>query len=690
MSPTTLRIALAISLFLGATELISGANNYDLSRVTPVPANEQIPVVDFFRPLALQRPELNRSGSHIAAIVTVEADHHDLLVYERETQKVQRIGGIGDKDIGQFWWLNDSRLMFRLSTWKLYSLGMLAADLGKFNEAYPLLQFYGSQVIAVPTDNNLLPLVWNRYDGLDDSRKDLGAATINPDISTGKYINLLGANAVWSDAVIARENNEKHIVSRFPLPGPGVGAGYLADKDGRLEFAFTIQDGVETMHRLVDNHWEKCPVDLDRIDVIDCADEPGQLVVLGPRQVGKPRALQLMDGATGQLGRVLLQDEAYDFYGEGLSEGRLYRDPSSHRILGATYERNGPTAVWFDEGYGKLQGIMERFFPGVVVRILGSDAAQKIFLVVTFSDRQPAIYSWVDPEKRSAALIKKSAPWIDPNRMRPMSIISFKTRDGRKLDAYLTLPAGASKENPPPLVVLPHGGPWVRDSWGFDGEVQFLASRGYAVLQPNYRGSNGYGWMFPWEDNWDFLKMHDDVTDATRAVIKSKLIDGSRVAILGTSFGGYLALTGVINEPSLYRCAVTIAGVSDWAQQVKDKKYYQFDSGTYGYFLRKIGDPDKDVEKFDAISPGRHVDRIRVPIFVAHGKEDEIVDIGQSKRLISELKKYNVPYESLLASEEGHGMAHLKNEVELYTRIDAFLAKNLASAAAGAGVGKSN
>jgi len=263
--------------------------------------------------------------------------------------------------------------------------------------------------------------------------------------------------------------------------------------------------------------------------------------------------------------------------------------------------------------------------------------------------------------------------------MRPMTPIKFKTRDGHQLDAYLTLPAGASKANPPPLVVLPHGGPWVRDDWGFDREVQFLASRGYAVLQPNYRGSTGYDWMFPEQDEWDFRKMHDDVTDATKAIMASGLIDRDRVAIMGGSFGGYLAISGVVNEPSLYRCAVTIAGVFDWAQQIKDKKYNRYDSPVFDRMVHKLGDPNKEIEKFDSISPGRHADRIRVPVFVSGGKDDQTVEIEQSRALISSLEKYHVPHETYIVSEEGHGMRHLDKQVELYTRIEAFLAKNLAA-----------
>ena len=184
--------------------------------------------------------------------------------------------------------------------------------------------------------------------------------------------------------------------------------------------------------------------------------------------------------------------------------------------------------------------------------------------------------------------------------------------------------------------------------------------------------------MFPIADQWDFLKMHYDVTDATKAIISTGLVDPDRIAIMGTSFGGYLALEGVVDDPDLYRCAVTVAGVFDWADDLRDQKLDRYDSPSYARYLNFLGDPKKEPEKFDAISPGRHTDRIRVPVFVSAGKDDFVVDYTQSTHLISSLEKNHVPHESLIVGGEGHGMGHLENQVELYKRIEVFLAKNLA------------
>jgi acetyl esterase/lipase len=664
--------ALLAALFPAAA--LSGEGAVDLSRLTPVPADQPIPAADFFRPALLQEPKLSPSGTRIAAIVTASADNHLLLVYDVKTTRYNILGERGDTDVYDVQWLNDSRLVYGLSTQKLFGIGLFAADASDITDSYPLLQYCGTSVIAIPRADRLSPLVWNRVDEIRRPNGDMGAATINSAVlSKERGVNLL--TAVDYDAVIqpALENNDLHIEDHYPIPPNGDTLQYIADKDGNLAFAVTSRGGILSLERLEDRTWVKCPINMNDWTVFGSGNKPGELLVRPPHRKGTPGPLELLDSATGMPGAVLVDDKGYEF------DGTVYRDPVSGVIIGATANREGPHTIWFTEAYQKLQATLNHSFPGLVVRIIGSNQAQDFFLVVTYSDRQPAIYNWVDFRKHATGRFKESAPWIDARRMQPESIIRFKTRDGGLLDAYLTLPAGTSRDHPAPLVVIPHGGPWARDYWGFDPEAQFLASRGYAVLKPNYRASPGYTWMFPVNDQWDFVKMSLDVTDATRAMIASGLVDPARVAIMGGSFGGYLALKGVVDEPTLYRCAVAISGVYDWEEVLRDRKYdYSKFDPWYAILLRHLGDPRKEPAKFDAIAPVRHVDRIKVPVFVTHGGDDPIADIGQSSRLISELKRNNVPYESFIVGSEGHGMQHFANRVEQYSRIEAFLAKNMA------------
>ncbi len=491
-------------------------------------------------------------------------------------------------------------------------------------------------------------------------------------------VNLLTANSpesIRAGIADARESNQRHILDRYPVPPGGTTYNYITDKDGNLEFAVTNNGHAHsTLHRLTsDRTWVDTPVDMDHGYLAGAGNEPGTLAAVPGHTEGHPSGLRILDAATGVYGQTLFHDPEYDF------TGWPYRDPKNGRIIGARYDREYPRNVWFTPEYQKFQDLLNRSFPGVFVKILDSNEAETLFLIVTYSDRQPARYSWVDLSKHTAGLVKDSAPWIDPKRMQPENVIHFQTRDGRQLDAYLTLPAGASKDHPVPLVVIPHGGPFVAEHWGFDGEAQLLASRGYAVLKPNYRASPGYAWRFPEKDQWDFVKMSHDVTDVTRAMLTTGLIDPARVALMGGSFGGYLTLKGLVDEPDLYRCGVAISGVYDWEQLIKDKKYdaTQYGSGEYGTLLVRLGDPRQEPAKFDEIAPVRHVDRIKVPIFVSHGTADFNVDMGQATRLIDELKKHHLPYEADIVGDEGHGMYYFTHRLDQYTRILAFLHRNM-------------
>lgn len=678
---TNRRLSVLFRLLLAILPILRVSVAKDELRDTPVPSNEPIPTGDFFRNPLIDDVSLNRSGSHMAGLFTNDEDRTFLVAIDLDHGTFETVGGSGDQEIGNYTWLDDRYLIAVLDYQKIYSLGLFAAKVGELSAGYPLLQYMSAELVGVPRRDRLHPLIWVRSN-LERRQEDLGVARIGATMDLGGFVNLTNAESSGMDHERVRKRNARHIVSVLPRPADGVGAAdYFCDKDGELAYAITAQGGRSTLHRLVGDHWERCPVDLDEFDVVAPGNRPGEIVVEPQKRTGRPFPLQFMDAATGKLGQVLVQDKAYD------PDGSLYRDLNSGVVLGARFSHGAMQTTWFDPAFRAVQKEVDAAFPGHVVQIVANDEKGR-FLVTTYSDREPAIFLRLDPSKHSIGLIKKSRPWIDPARMRPTSLIKFKTRDGRTLDALLTMPAGASAQHPPPLIVFPHGGPIAVDTWGFDGEVQFYAYHGYAVLQPNYRGSLGFDWMFPFGVRWDFLSMHHDVTDATKAMIASHLIDPHRVAIMGASFGAYLGLSGIVHEPELYRCAVLRSGIYDWAAELQDEKYYQYDSAYYSYLRRWLGDPKEDKAKFDAISPVRFVSAVRVPVFVSHGRRDSTVDISESKRLVSELERYHVPHETMFVSGEAHGMYYLKHRVEEADRILAFLAKNLAPESGATGAEK--
>jgi dipeptidyl aminopeptidase/acylaminoacyl peptidase len=296
--------------------------------------------------------------------------------------------------------------------------------------------------------------------------------------------------------------------------------------------------------------------------------------------------------------------------------------------------------------------------------------------VFVYSDTSPGDYYLFDTQTKKADFVRAARSWIQPQLMRPMLPIEVTARDGLKLHGYLTRPAG---EGPHPLVVLPHGGPHgVRDVWGFDWEVQLLASRGYAELQVNFRGSEGYGMDFAAAGygQWG-ASMQDDVTDATRWAIEQEIAHADRICIYGASYGGYTALMGAAREPKLYRCAIGYVGVYDLELMFKSGDIPDSRSGL-AYLRKVLGEDSADLQ---ARSPVNLADRIEVPVLLIHGKEDWRADYKQAKRMRSALESNTKPFEWMSLSREGHGVYDEETRREVYERILAFLDKHLSSAA---------
>jgi len=623
----------------------------DLKRMEPVPDGTPIPIVDFVRPNLLDAVQLNHTGTRIGALVPASDDHTSLLTYDLVDQTVDGVSAPpGDRDIASFTWLDGDRLGYITSEKKIVGRGLSISTAGSLAVAEP---------VDVLTPGGTIQIIAN-----------------TPDDRTQFLVNLKGPTLRYDHPEIINAANHGVLSIRYPelKTDHGFNTYFWHDKMGKLEYGVTQEDGIPALSVVSGDNWVKCPEDLDQVDLIDSGDNPGEIVVLGQRDGTGPRPLEFMDAVSGKPGDVILQDKGYDF------DGWLFRDPLSHDIVGASYDRAAPRIIWFTEPYRNLQATLDKLFPNQVVRIQpeGMDDAGKIVLVSSFSDRQPVSYSWVDLEKHKSGLIKNVAPWIDPKRMQPMGIIKYTTAEGRQMDAYITLPAGASKKNPPPVVVIPHGNSGGRWVWGFNPEVQFYASRGYAVLQPNYRGSAGYTWMFPEEEDWDFRKMSDDVAAATRKAIAMGLVDGNRVAIVGQDFGGYLAVAGTAFEPGLYKCAIATSPMYfDWGRYIKEDKYQQFSNITYSRYLYKLGDPAKNPDRYNSMSPLQHAGDIHAALMITWGEYDDPEMISEAKDMASAVQHNGVQVETDSYLDESWGVRHLDHKIDLYQHIEAFLAKNL-------------
>ena len=274
---------------------------------------------------------------------------------------------------------------------------------------------------------------------------------------------------------------------------------------------------------------------------------------------------------------------------------------------------------------------------------------------------------------------------LDTTRPRA-SVISYLARDGKELSGYLTAPAGSDPQGKLPLVLMPHGGPEARDSLEFDPWVQYLVARGYAVFQPNFRGSDGFGRKFAESGYGEWgRKMQDDLTDGVKALANLGAVDPARVCIVGASYGGYAALAGAALTPDLYKCAVSIAGISDLDDFIGwRKRNWGSDSEGYTYWLKAIGDPDKDEQRLREVSPLAQADKIKIPVLLIHGTDDFVVPIAQSKAMKKALDKAGKKTELITLEEEGHSYWSADNEKLTMNAIDNFLWQHL-----GAGFGVS-
>jgi len=379
-------------------------------------------------------------------------------------------------------------------------------------------------------------------------------------------------------------------------------------------------------------------------------------------------ALVALDLKTGKEKQVLFADDSLN-----VVDARYSR--AQKKMLFVTYESWKKKKYYLDDVSKNTYGTIDELLPGSEWRIVDKNKAENVFVIRTFTDKNPGSYYLYFADQNRLRKLTDINSAIKEDRMSDMKPISFKSRDGLTINGYLTLPRNKKAANLP-VVVLPHGGPGGRNSWGYNAEVQFLANRGYAVLQVNYRGSTGYGKAFyvagfkQWSD-----KIQQDVNDGANWLITQKIANPKKIAIYGNGFGGYIALNCLYKNPDLYSCGGSNSGVINLFSYLKTIP--PFLKSNLQMYYEIIGNPVTDTDYMRFASPVFHADRFKSPLFIAQNPKDPRVNVAEGVQFIKELKKRNVPVTYIEKEEGPNPVLRQQGRTALYKALEEFLKTNL-------------
>lgn len=341
-----------------------------------------------------------------------------------------------------------------------------------------------------------------------------------------------------------------------------------------------------------------------------------------------------------------------------------------------------PQQIWLDAKMARIQAGIDQALTKAV-NIL-SDTPSKRVLIRSYSDVDPGTWFVFDTEKSSLSEVARVKLSVAPEQMKPMSLITYPAKDGLSIPAYLTRPSAAT--TPQPTVIYVHGGPVARDHWEWDADVQLLANQGYVVLQPQFRGSSGFGKRFETAGygQWG-LAMQDDISAGVDYLIKQGITDPKRICIYGASYGGYAALWGLAKTPDLYRCGVSFAGVTDLQLMFDDNSDRTGNSVARESLRVQLGGDEKqNKDKFDQVSPLKHAAKITAPVLLAHGDEDRRVPIVHAKKMKAALEQHKKSVEWVELEDEAHGVGYNANRKKYYETLLAFFAKHIGTGNAAA------
>ncbi|WP_456375639.1 S9 family peptidase [Thiolapillus sp.] len=617
---------------------------------------EPLPVEYFFKNYEFSQVSLSPDGKHLAAIAPV-GKSRNLVVIDRTTMKPLAVTSLTKRDVSSYQWASNSRLLFYVEEDGNESLALNAVNI---DGSKPRVLTKASRGIQ------LIPRYTRMVDRLkEDDRHVLVASNERkaqfPDLYRMDIYN----------------GRKKRLTSN-----PGNITAWGMDWDHKVRVAtrqIVAKDKSDATAELLYRETEDAPwkvlarSKLGEEGTGYAGFTPDNQSLYIVSAVGRDRlATYLLNPATGKKELLFGHDEV-DVGGPSFS-------PRDHRALAIGYVTDKPQIHYLDKKFGEIQKALDQALPDTVNRITSLTDDEKTAVVIATSDKTPGTYYLLETEpKLKLTYLAQVAERIKPEQMADMKPISYKARDGLLIHGYLTLPKDRNKNLP--LIVHPHGGPYgPRDNWGWNPEVQFLANRGYAVLQMNFRGSGGYGNKFQvgaWKQ-WG-LQMQDDISDAVKWAIKEGIADPGRVCIYGASYGGYATMAGLTMTPELYKCGIDYVGVVDLDMLEEWDTRHDREGGITAWFHRAIGNPDDpaDAERMKKTSPVNLLARLEDPLFIIHGRRDPRVEIKQAEELMNKLDDLGKPYIKLIKKKEGHGFRREENKLELYRMMDEFLKKNL-------------
>jgi dipeptidyl aminopeptidase/acylaminoacyl peptidase len=599
-----------------------------------------VPVEDFFRPAALASPVISPDAKHIA-FIRGEGWKSVIGVLEIGSGQIRVFEPAKRENAAWVRWASNDRLVFGIHV--------------DFEGANSSTVYTTGGIYAVDRDGGKPRDLFASSAGL------LNLLPNDPDHILVEYGDGVYRVNVYSGAHKLVQKPFAHV------------RDWDVDSDGEVRLGFSVEDdrqdvfyrakGAKDFSKL-----RSLSLTTPEFNVIAFDDASERLWVIS-NEGRDTSALFHFDLKTRELAAPVLSPVGFDFIGS------LRRLGGGNRIVGATFTTDRPEFHAFDPDEAVFQAEIDRRLPETFNQVTSQSQDGSACIVRAASDVRPGHYFLCYRNPFRLKQLGETSPWLKPEDLQPMKPIQFGARDGLKVHGYLTSPKGVLNKQPP-LVVFPHGGPWTRDFWGFDPMVQFLANRGYAVLQVNFRGSIGYGdsFMEAGYKQWG-RQMQDDITDGVRSLIAKGQADPERVGIYGASYGGYAAMSGLCFTPELYRCGVNVCGVTDMRAFIQGipKRRRLLRSN----MEKMVGDPKVDSGEMKARSPLHNVERIQVPVLLAYGRNDRIVDIKHGDRFARELRKQGKGVTYIAFPDEGHGFHHRDNQLKFYGELEQFLDRHL-------------